>query len=98
MRVAADQDPFAGLPDDVAAMLRGYRPLLAAERHGPLIAGLAGAVRPVSKDDVGGLLGALSGLVLYVAEWRFCAPGHLLVSFETYVGGVASRRQTRQDE
>ena len=45
-------------------LLRASRSLLAAPERGPLIAGLAGAASPVSKDDAGVLLGALSGLVL----------------------------------
>jgi len=41
-------DPFAGLPEDVAVLLRGNRPLLAAARHGPLVAGLAAAASPAN--------------------------------------------------
>lgn len=49
-------------------LLRGYRPLLAAPGHGPLIARLAAGAGPVSKVGASGLLGVLSGLVLWARE------------------------------
>jgi len=66
--VPDDAGPFAGLPEDVAVLLWEYRPGLASERYAGLIAAMAAAVGPVSKDDASGVLGALSGLVLWAQE------------------------------
>lgn len=47
-----DLNPFARLPEDVAVLLRGYRPLLAAGRHGPTITRLTAEAARVDEVDV----------------------------------------------